>query len=347
MKQLKCEMCGSTDLLKQDGMFVCQTCGTKYSVEEAKKMMIEGTVDVQGTVKVDNSSFVKNYIENARRAMQKEDWEEVEKYYNLVEQNDPKNIEAIFYSSYGKARLSMIDDDIFKRQQICGVLCNNISVIDDNYNIEKSEENQKIISQMNDDLFKMYNTSFVYTKRFNGYFSTDNRSETYLLFAKMAIGFIESLKNIIKIDDQIIYWKLIYSQYKYLSSSKGVPTFKEQNNYRELALNTGKKIQEKDPSFKVDETQKVGCYVATCVYGSYDCPEVWTLRRYRDSKLGASHGGRAFIRLYYAISPTLVKWFGNTNWFKKMWRGVLDKKVKKLQAQGYESTPYDDIDWRK
>jgi len=34
-------------------MFVCQHCGTKYSVEEAKKLMIEGTVDVQGTVKVD------------------------------------------------------------------------------------------------------------------------------------------------------------------------------------------------------------------------------------------------------------------------------------------------------
>ena len=37
MKQLTCEMCGSTDLIKQDGVFVCQTCGCKYSVEEAKK----------------------------------------------------------------------------------------------------------------------------------------------------------------------------------------------------------------------------------------------------------------------------------------------------------------------
>ena len=46
MKQLTCEMCGSTDLMKQDGVFVCQSCGTKYSVEEAKKMMIEGTVTV-------------------------------------------------------------------------------------------------------------------------------------------------------------------------------------------------------------------------------------------------------------------------------------------------------------
>ena len=39
MKQLICEMCGSTDLVKQEGVFVCQECGCKYSVEEAKKMM--------------------------------------------------------------------------------------------------------------------------------------------------------------------------------------------------------------------------------------------------------------------------------------------------------------------
>ena len=38
MKQLTCEMCGGVDLIKQDGVFVCQNCGMKYSVEEAKKM---------------------------------------------------------------------------------------------------------------------------------------------------------------------------------------------------------------------------------------------------------------------------------------------------------------------
>ena len=60
-----------------------------------------------------------------------------------------------------------------------------------------------------------------------------------------------------------------------------------------------------------------GCYIATCVYGSYDCPQVWTLRRFRDDTLDATWYGRLFIRCYYAISPTLVKWFGNTTWFKK------------------------------
>ena len=88
-----------------------------------------------------------------------------------------------------------------------------------------------------------------------------------------------------------------------------------------------------------------GCYVATCVYGSYDCPQVWTLRRYRDNTLAATWFGRLFIRTYYAISPTLVKWFGKTNWFKNMWRGKLDRMVRKLQAEGVESTPYDDKVW--
>lgn len=88
-----------------------------------------------------------------------------------------------------------------------------------------------------------------------------------------------------------------------------------------------------------------GCYIATAVYGSYDCPEVWTLRRFRDNTLASTWYGRAFIRTYYAISPTLVKWFGHTTWFKNLWRGKLDKMVETLQKQGVASTPYMDSNW--
>lgn len=85
-----------------------------------------------------------------------------------------------------------------------------------------------------------------------------------------------------------------------------------------------------------------GCYIATCVYGSYDCPQVWTLRRFRDDTLDATWYGRLFIRCYYAISPTLVKWFGNTTWFKKIWRGPLDSLVTKLKHDGVSGTFYHD-----
>lgn len=85
-----------------------------------------------------------------------------------------------------------------------------------------------------------------------------------------------------------------------------------------------------------------GCYVATAVYGSYDCPEVWTLRRFRDYCLAETWYGRAFIRVYYALSPTLVKCFGDSKWFKVMWKVHLDKMVRSLQEKGVENTPYQD-----
>ena len=85
-----------------------------------------------------------------------------------------------------------------------------------------------------------------------------------------------------------------------------------------------------------------GCYVATAVYGSYDCPPVWTLRRYRDAVLSKSWYGRAFIRTYYAVSPSLVKRFGQKIWFTSFWRGKLDKIVAKLQEKGIADTPYED-----
>lgn len=77
-----------------------------------------------------------------------------------------------------------------------------------------------------------------------------------------------------------------------------------------------------------------GCYIATCVYGSYDCPQVWTLRRFRDNTLSASRPGRAFIKAYYLISPTLVRIFGNSIIFKKVFRYILNKLINKLIKSG-------------
>lgn len=94
MKQLTCEMCGGTDLIKQDGVFVCQNCGMKYSVEEAKKMMIEGTVEVQGTVKVDDSSKIENYYTMAKNAYDAGNQKEAESYCNKIIEISPTNYKA-------------------------------------------------------------------------------------------------------------------------------------------------------------------------------------------------------------------------------------------------------------
>lgn len=39
MPSITCEMCGSTDIIKENGVYVCRSCGTKYTVEEARKLI--------------------------------------------------------------------------------------------------------------------------------------------------------------------------------------------------------------------------------------------------------------------------------------------------------------------
>ncbi len=306
MKALVCEMCGAKDMVKQDGYFVCQFCGMKYSPEEAKKMMIEGTVDVQGTVKVDNSAFVEKYLANARRAKEKEDWEEVEKYYNMVEQNAPNNMEAVFFSAYGKAMLSLTDSDYYKRQQKFTVLDKSISVINDYYEVT-NEDKQAVLTSISNAILKMFTVTFVYNTQAAS-LSVGGKTWQTNMLNKTKDAFITELKQIAEKHNDLYIQELI----------------------------------NKMSAHKVDSS---GCYVATAVYGSYDCPEVWTLRRYRDNILAETSFGRAFIKTYYAISPTLVKWFGHTEWFKKMWKGKLDRMVNELRENGVEDTPYNDRQW--
>ena len=83
-----------------------------------------------------------------------------------------------------------------------------------------------------------------------------------------------------------------------------------------------------------------GCYIATAVYGSYDCPEVWTLRRFRDEFLRASLAGRLFIRGYYAVSPGLVRHLGSKPLFQKAVKMTLDSFVSHLKKAGFRDTPY-------
>ncbi len=498
MKQLTCEMCGGTDLMKQDGAFVCQNCGMKYSVEEAKKMMIEGTVEVQGTVQVDNTAFVQKYLANARRAKEKEDWAETEKYYNMVEQNDPTNIEAIFYSTFARVKQALLEAETSdKRQGVFNVLVKSVSIIDDNYD-NTNEEHHKLLFQIMDDIVGLKNGKIVPTTHLqeyvtkNGYGNIVDRNQviendsldvTYNMINKVINAYEESAANIIVVQcedlskenvletayDTLLkgysmfafyYFKeytkrntdspvgylgkavallaldkykasanevafaskyavnesdkedverLIgmtassnrrnllvnaaaftnYNAVKYLVEAGSEIDFKDKDNQtalwfvcyapsdneegrvedRKIAKllldkgasadvtnNSGVALYNKKTDSEIasmirakypnmEKGKSDGCYVATAVYGSYDCPQVWTLRRYRDYTLAETWHGRAFIKTYYAISPTLVKWFGHTEWFKKMWQGKLDRMVAKLKAKGVESTPYEDKNW--
>lgn len=138
-----------------------------------------------------------------------------------------------------------------------------------------------------------------------------------------------------KDDDQALYWWRKAAAQGHHDAQHNIDVLmNERNSYGNS--NYQSSSQNSQPA------KSGGCYVATAVYGSYDCPQVWTLRRFRDYKLAATWYGRLFIRAYYAVSPTVVKLFGKTEWFNHFWKARLDKMVATLQEQGYEDIPYND-----
>lgn len=99
---------------------------------------------------------------------------------------------------------------------------------------------------------------------------------------------------------------------------------------KEMQQNQISTTDENGLSVPTEKTQE-GCYIATAVYGSYDAPEVRVLRKFRDSKLLPYLPGRIFVKIYYAISPTIIKYFGNNILFVSLCRKSLNKLIKFLQ----------------
>jgi len=93
--------------------------------------------------------------------------------------------------------------------------------------------------------------------------------------------------------------------------------------------------QPKAPSRDTPQPQKGGCYIATAVYGSYDAPQVLTLRRFRDERLALSAVGRACTSAYYAVSPPMARHFEEGTVTNRLIRLALDRLVDALAARGY------------
>lgn len=354
MKQLTCEMCGSTNLMKQDGVFVCQSCGTKYSIEEAKKLMIDGTVDVTGSaVKIDSSEDIDNLFVLARRAKAAGDYVSATKYYQMITVKDPKNWEAYFLPMCFKIDESSVQDLSRETKIMLNSLGEALQLIADNVKDPDARQEavgevieyccilSKVIDSRTNSAF---NNLSAEARQANINIMIDNNVASMLIEKTLA----DRLCDIFAEDEAVMRGAGIIFLKKRLA---GGLSEKYANRFATI-------VRKYEPDYQIPERPKTdkstagsstassgGCYVATAVYGSYDCPQVWTLRRYRDYTLAETWYGRAFIHTYYAISPTLVKWFGHTEWFKKMWKGKLDRIVANLKADGVEDTPYEDKVW--
>ena len=166
--------------------------------------------------------------------------------------------------------------------------------------------------------------------------ATEWFEESALLGDERGIACIEDVYPIVYGDS----WHVQYVSFMEMLVSKGYKEAQERldNYYTYLA----KPLPSEKSTSKPEPAKKSSCYIATAVYGSYDCPEVWVLRRFRDNVLSSKTLGRVFIQSYYAISPTIVKWFGDVEWFRSSNKKMLDTLIKVLKENGIQDTSYYD-----
>ena len=346
LRALTCEMCGSTDMIKQNGVFVCQSCGTKYSLEEAKKMMITGTVNVAGTVKVDMSEKLKNLYTIARRAKDEDNSENAAKYYDLILQEDPESWEASFYLIYYKAMACKIAEISSAASSVESCLKSVIGLIIKQ--VSDKEKRNDIFLEITDKATGI--ATMLGGAAINHFEEIDAQVKNqfaqdyiYNILSSAQICYtwgdlLETTNEAKKLS--CVSWKIAIDLHKMC-----IAYCADKRANESILEKYAAKIRKIEPNYTLPAIPSQGCYIATAVYGSYDCPEVWTLRRFRDFTLGATWYGRTFIKLYYAISPTIVKYFGQTKIFQTFWRRKLDRFVKELNNNGVSSKPYVDKNW--
>lgn len=344
MKELVCKKCGSNALEQHDSVFECSDCHAKFLVQE---------YDVTNGANADRISQLDTLYQLAENARMNKDYVTALKHYETANSIDSSDWKALFYIEY------------------CKAMCSTLSNVTLNAN-RFANSSEKILNCLNGrNEADLRSILLLIAKRVND------------VSYNLGLIVMENPPELSRINELYSSWQEIFNigytwgncivsifgqQMGVIASECWVFSTTEQNRFLnsfqqwlspndvQAGRNTINQYAATIRQYKSDFTLPIkqstqqtnssgGCYIATCVYGSYDCPQVWTLRRYRDDSLAKTWYGRTFIHVYYALSPIVVRLFGNTSFFKTIWRKRLDNMVDKLHSQGVQNTPYEDKRW--
>jgi hypothetical protein len=103
VQKLVCELCGSNDFTKDnEGYFVCDYCRTKYTPEQAKSMIVEGTV------RVDRSGEAASLLTLAGTALAGNNVQEAYDYANRALEINPEDATAWYLKGTAAGSLSTL-----------------------------------------------------------------------------------------------------------------------------------------------------------------------------------------------------------------------------------------------
>lgn len=259
MNELICEMCGSNNVIKDEGLFVCQSCGTKYSVEEAKKIMFGETVEVEGTVKIDHSPELANLYEVARRAKDTNNDDNAYEYYNQILVKDPKSWEAQFYVVYFKTRKTTIRNILLATTELNNTIKPVLKLIKENVADESEQKSavEEVVSK------SMALCTMLYSASKNHYDKIDSRIrhkffQEYLDRSyRVTVTFYnigDSVKEFFGEDYSNLFvnaWKMGIGIHKELFKS-----FKDKDTHAKIILSYYESISKYDPSFERPKLKK-------------------------------------------------------------------------------------------
>lgn len=104
---IHCEICESNDIVKQEGLFVCQNCGAKYSLEEIKK------ITNSSSNVLNDQNKIEKLLKNGMVLFNDNKFDEAYNYFTEILKLDPENYIAHFYKGISSAWKSSMKGEYY------------------------------------------------------------------------------------------------------------------------------------------------------------------------------------------------------------------------------------------
>ena len=356
-KVITCEYCNQDFILDDDVkrfmLTNAEQAGYDFEKGRHRAQKDAGLVPGKSQTVIDNTHKINNLYRLARRAYQEQDYKGAQKYYEQILLEQPDKWEPVFYSAYCKAYDSEIEVIESNVQLLKNKLDSTIMFLKQDNKTDTEKEIENIAYLINELVFHLDIKMTLAMEIPN-----DPKKDYYKEYRED----VDRHESLLELLDALIIRLAPYTEnerivfYKFRAKEQAVSIMISLVSYKDrvLADSEDKRLRQRikkeqleiaahDPNYKIEKVPSKGaCYVATAVYGSYDCPQVWVLRRFRDEVLLPMCFGRLFVKTYYAISPTLLKHFGNNIIFKTFCITILDLFIKHLKTKGFSDKPYDD-----
>ncbi len=313
MKKMVCELCGSNDFTKdKDGLFVCDYCRTKYTPEQAKSMLVEGTV------RVDRSEDAERYLKLAKSALEHSNSSEAYDYANRALEIDTENSDAWFVKAQAAGWSSNISQPRYS--EMVGAFEKAIAYAPEE---EKDGLKRKASDELNNVAVAVHRISLNEVTEhpeldeywFEHISRTDDAITMFFRAHEWGAG-RQPLDNIIDVAYGLFNGPKYEDpdsteQFKLIPSTTATRTLNDSGKkYFQARIDEAvAKIREIDPEFTTSTPKPPSsspCFVVTATMGDQGSLPVRVLRRFRSEILSQSRGGQAFIEWYAEHGPRLA-----------------------------------------